>query len=410
MNILILSQYYPPETGACAHRIAGLARYLAAQQHAVTVLTGFPHYPAQQLYPGYTVSWCQPDSDGVVRLLRCWLLTLPPKSPLHRLLTYLGFFVSALWAGCFRAGPQDVIVATSGPMFVGVAGALLAWVKGCPFVLDVRDLWPERIVAAGELHNRPLIWLLERLEAFMYWRAQHIVCVTAGLQQKLREKGLPAQHSTVITNGTDPALFQPARAASQAFAPYGIPAGSFIIVYAGTLGLLQDHEMFLQTAEALRPYPEVYLVLIGEGVKRALLQQEAERRQLSHLVLLPNMPRAQLAALLPAAHVGMNPNTAVTHNIMAIPVKMFDYMACGLPVVLANAGEVQTILAEAQAGVCTPPGDVPRFVQALCALYHDPAQRAAMGARGRQLVLEHYATEVLAQRFEKVLLQQCRTR
>ena len=406
MNILFLTQYYPPETGACANRISGFARYLASQQHTVTVLTGFPHYPLQQLYPGYKVSWCQPDTDGLVRLLRCWLLTLPASSPWHRLLTYLGFFVSALWAGCFRAGPQEVVVATSGPIFVGVAGALLAWIKGVPFVLDVRDLWPERVVVAGELRNRLLIWLLERLETFMYWRAAQLVCVTDGLRQKLRQKGIAERHLEMIPNGTDPDLYQAAAPAPDAFVPFGVPAGRFVIVYAGTLGLLQDHDLFLRTAEAIQASPDMYLVLIGEGVKRPLLQQEASKRHLTRLRLVPNMPRDQLATLLPSAQLGINANTAVEHNIMAIPVKMFDYMACGLPVVVANAGEVRAIVEDAQAGVCTPPGDVAGFVQALRRLYEHPGQRAEMGARGRRLLLERYATRVLARRFETLLVQQ----
>jgi glycosyltransferase involved in cell wall biosynthesis len=405
MKVLILSQYYPPETGACAHRISGFARYLAAHGHAVTVITGLPHYPHRALYPGYRVAWCQPDADGDVHLLRCWLARLAPRSPLHRLLNYLGFFLSALWAGCFRCGPQDVIVATSGPIFVGFAGALLAWLKRTPFVLDVRDLWPERIVAAGEFRHRLAIWLLARIETFMYWRASRIVCVTAGLYERLRQRGRPAPQLSIITNGTDPEVFRLAEQSAEAFTRFGIPRQSFIVVYAGTLGLLQDHALLLHTATALQAYADIYLVLIGEGVKKAEVQAEAVKRRLTRLIFLPNLSREQLATVLPAAHIGINANTHVAHNRMAIPVKMFDYMACGLPVVLANDGDVPAIVAEAQAGLCTPPGDADLFVQAILTLYHDAAKRSEMGARGRAFVLERYATQVLAGHFEALLLQ-----
>ena len=152
-----------------------------------------------------------------------------------------------------------------------------------------------------------------------------------------------------------------------------------------------------------RSTADIFLVLIGEGVKRAFLEEESIKQRLSNIRFLPNLSKEQLAELLPAAKIGMNPNTNIHHNRMAIPVKMFDYMACELPVVLANDGEVKTIVEQNGAGFCTQPGDTQSFVAAVLNLYRDEKLRADMGKRGRQLVLARYSIEALAREFEKAL-------
>lgn len=402
MKILILSQYYPPETGACSNRISGFARHLANRGHEVTVVTGFPNYPYSKLYPGYARRWCSGDFDGRVKLLRTWLSIRRPKRPLDRFINYLGFFISSLWASIFKAGPQDIVVATSGPILVGFAGALLAIVKRKTFVLDLRDVWPERIVAAGEFKNPVALKILEWIENFMYAHAAQIICVTEGLREKLLQKGVSASKLKVITNGTDPEIFLPS-ASGKNLSEYGIPEGSFVVAYTGSIGLLQDHELVLECAERLKPFEDIYFLMMGEGVRRDYLEAEAKHRGLSRVVLVPNKPREEVARILACAKIGINTNTNVNHNQMAIPVKMFDYMACQLPVVLANEGEVAAIVEDGHLGICTPPGDVESFSEAILRLYKNHDLREEMGKNGRRVVLDHYSIYRLSADFEDSL-------
>ena len=402
MKVLILSQYYPPETGACSNRISGFARHLADHGHPVTAITGFPNYPYSKLYPGYARRWCVADSDGRVKLFRTWLSIRLPKRPLDRFMNYLGFFISSLWAGLFKVGPQDVIVATSGPILVGFAGALLASLKRKPFVLDLRDVWPERIVAAGEFKNPLALKILGWVESFMYARAAQIICVTEGLREKLLQKGVPADKLKVITNGTDPEIFLPSIKGKN-LSEYGIPESAFVVAYTGSMGLLQDHELVLECAERLKSFEDIYFLMMGEGVRRNYLESEAKRRGLGRIVFLPNQPREEVARILARAKIGINTNTHVNHNQMAIPVKMFDYMACQLPVVLANEGEVAAIVTEGHLGICTPPGDAASFAEAILRLYRDQPLREEMGKNGRRIVISRFSTHILASQFEEAV-------
>ncbi len=402
MKILILSQYYPPETGACSNRISGFARYLAAHGHEVTVVTGFPNYPYHKLYAGYRRQWYSSDTDGRVKLMRTWLSIRLPNRPRDRFANYLGFFISSLWACFFKAGPQDVIVATSGPILVGFAGALTALVKRKPFVLDLRDVWPERIVAAGEFKNPVALKVLEWVENFMYARAAQIICVTQGLREKLIRKGVSEKKLTVITNGTDPEMFLPSSGGKN-LSEYGIPENAFVVAYTGSMGLLQDHELVLQCAEKLKEYSDIYFLMVGEGVRRESMEAEARRRGLERVMFLANVPREEVARILSRAKIGINTNTNLDHNQMAIPVKMFDYMACQLPVVLANEGEVAAIVRDGHLGICTPPGDAASFAEAILRLYRDHDLREEMGKNGRRVVVSRFSSRILASQFEDLL-------
>lgn len=403
MKILILSQYYPPETGACSNRISGFARGFARAGHEVTVITAFPNYPFHRLYSGFKRKWVSEDRDGPVRLLRTWLTIRVPNRPRDRFLNYLGFFLSSLSAALFKAGKADILLATSGPILVGFSGALAAWIRGIPFVLDLRDVWPERIIAAGEFKNPLALRILEWMERFLYRRAAKILCVTEGLRENLIQKGVPDHRLHVITNGTDLSLYEPGTGAEFSWESLGLPPTVFAVVYAGTLGLLQDHQLVIESADRLRSHHDIHFILVGEGVKRASVQAEVQKRELTQVHLLDNLPRRELAALLSHAHIGINSNTDIVHNQMAIPVKMFDYMAAGLPVVIANDGEVERLVREGDIGICVRPGDVHAFSEAILRLFHNRSEAKRMGGKGKTLAEDRFNLEKLTLRVEKIL-------
>ncbi|MDD5218845.1 MAG: glycosyltransferase family 4 protein, partial [Candidatus Omnitrophica bacterium] len=384
------------------NRISGFARHLVRMGHEVTVITGLPNYPVRKLYPGFRVRWCQIDQDGGVKLWRTWLTICYPKRPIHRLMNYLGFFFSSLSAAFFCAGRHDVIIATSGPILVGFSGVILSLFKRKPLVLDLRDMWPERVVAAGEFANPLAVKILEFVEKMMYWRASRIICVTQGLHDHLLEKEVPARKLAVITNSTDPVFFEQ-DVRGKVFEEFGIAENAFVAVYAGNFGIFQDLELILDAAQNLATHHEIRFLLVGEGVKRRSLEEETARRGLNNVHIGPNLDRHQLARVLKKSKVGLNANTCIAHNAMAIPVKMFDYMACGLPVVLANTGEVEKIVEESKAGFCVPQGSVESFSEAILKLYRDDRARCEMGQNGTRFVRKHFDARVLSDKLAGIL-------
>ena len=167
--------------GAPAARVSELSRHWAGAGHEVTVLTGFPNHPTGIVPPQYRVKFRHLVSreliDGV-NVVRSWLFPFPNRKAHERMLNYSSFCVSSASTGMFLSRP-DVIIATSPQLLVGLSGWWLAHYKRVPFVFEVRDLWPESLVAVGVgNHNSWLHRSLARVAGFLYRSSQHIVVVS----------------------------------------------------------------------------------------------------------------------------------------------------------------------------------------------------------------------------------------
>ena len=147
MKILYLSQYFPPEMGAPAGRVAELSRLWVEEGHEVTVLTGFPNHPTGIVPPEYRRKFrrlVSHETDNGVRVVRTWLLPFPNRKAHERILNYSSFCISAAITGVFLDQPE-LVIATSPQLLVGLSGWWLARCKRVPFVFEVRDLWPESL-------------------------------------------------------------------------------------------------------------------------------------------------------------------------------------------------------------------------------------------------------------------------
>lgn len=213
MKILYVSQYFPPEMGAPAARVSELARYWAAAGHEVTVLTGFPNHPTGVLHPDYRARFrrliCREQVDGI-KVIRTWLMPLPNRKAHERMLNYSSFCLSACLAGTFLKRP-NVVIATSPQLLVGIAGWWVSRIKNVPFVLEIRDLWPESLEAVGVGNCRSVLHrVLGRIAGFLYQACHHLVVVTPAFKEHIvREWGVLDEKISVVPNGVDTDLFSP---------------------------------------------------------------------------------------------------------------------------------------------------------------------------------------------------------
>jgi len=186
MNILFFTHYFPPEGNAPATRVYELCRRWVKAGHTVTVITGVPNVPNGVVYDGYRNRLRQEENVAGIRVIRVWTYLAPNKGKGRRIVNYLSYMFSAILCGMFVKRP-DVIIATSPQFFCGWAGAVVSRLRRLPFILEVRDIWPESIEAVGAMSNRSLLRFLERLELRLYAAADHIVTVGEGYKQKLME-------------------------------------------------------------------------------------------------------------------------------------------------------------------------------------------------------------------------------
>jgi putative colanic acid biosynthesis glycosyltransferase WcaI len=408
MRVLYLSQYFPPEVGATQTRAHEMARYLVQAGHQVTMLAEIPNHPSGIIPPAYCGKlWERRPLDGI-DVIRLWVITSPHKGFRQRMLFYLSYMVMAILAG-LAVGLRlrrryDVIYATSPPLFVGLAGAILSILLRTRLVFEVRDLWPESAVALGELSSPRAIRLAEYVERFCYRQARQIVVVTRGIAQRLRERGIRPRRIVLIPNGANVDQFHPAPAEAAALRESLGLGDRFVAIYAGIHGVAQGMDTLVATARLLQDDPDIVLLLVGEGPRKAAVRAAQVAGRLTNLRLLDEQPRDAMAGYLSLAGCAIVPLRDDPLFAGALPSKLFEGLACGTPVVLsAPAGEATAVLAAAQAGIAVPPEDPAALAAAIRRLRDRPAEAAAMGARGRAFVAAHYTRRESARRLAEVL-------
>ncbi|HEX6851068.1 MAG TPA: glycosyltransferase family 4 protein [Candidatus Polarisedimenticolaceae bacterium] len=403
MRILYASQYFPPEMGAPAARVSALARRWAARGHDVTVLTAFPNHPTGVIPPEYRGEIRRLETWHGARVVRTFVWAAANKGVLKRGIAYASWAASAIALGHGPAGRPDLVLATSPQFLVALSGWALSRLKGVPFVLEVRDLWPDSIVAVGALPpHSPAIRALRRLERFVYGQADLVVSVTRSFVPHLRSNG--ARRVAVIPNGADPEQFRVDASRDALRERYGL-GDRFVAVFAGTLGMAHGLETVIDAAERLRDDPRFLFWLVGEGARRSELEAEAARRGLTNVRFEGQVDRSAIPGVLAAADASLVLLRPTPLFETVLPSKMFEAMAAGCPIVLGVRGEACEVLETSGGGIAIPPGDADALVAALRRLAADPVGARRMAERGRAFVAREYSHEAMAERYERELLE-----
>src|SRR5438552_3232832 len=205
-HILFVTPYYPPEITAPAVRISETGVRLVRQGHRVTVLTTFPNFPTGVVPPEYRGHMIQQEVLDGINIVRVWSYASPNKGFFRRILAQFSFGFLAAFLGWKAVGRPDVIIVESPPLFDAIAGRILAWLKRCPFIFTIADLWPEAAIQMGVLRNQVLIRLSEWLEWSTYRRAGLVWVVSEGVRELLIQRGLSPERIFLLTNGVDTAF------------------------------------------------------------------------------------------------------------------------------------------------------------------------------------------------------------
>lgn len=402
MRLLFLSHYFPPEVNAPANRTFEHARIWAREGHEVHVVTGFPSHPRGVLFPGWERRWHRHEVVEGVHVHRVWTYLAPNAGVVRRTLNYLSFVPTSVWRA-LRLGRFDVILATSPQFFNAVAGYLSAVLKRTPWVFELRDLWPESIVAVGAVRPSLAIRLLERLELRMYRHASRVVCVTKAFVRTLVERGVPAARLAYVPNGIEPEAWEGAERAEAWRERLGAGPEDVAVTYVGTVGMAHGLGMVLDAAERLRDEPRIRFAVVGEGAERERLQREARVRGLESVKFAGMVPRADVPSVLAASDVSLVLLRDAPTFRTVLPSKMFEAMAAAKPVVLGVDGQAREVLEASGGGVFVPPGDAGRLADVLRELAHDAGRRSALGRAGRAFVAREFDRDAWARRFTRLL-------
>lgn len=399
MHILLVTHYYPPESNAPANRAYEHARAWVAQGHAVTVVTAAPSHPRGEVYPGYDNAFSQTVIDGI-RVIRLPTMLAANRGVAARSLAFVGFFAS-VWRYRRRLPASDVVISSTPQFFCGLAGRLLR-APGRPWVLEVRDLWPESIVAVGAMRRNAAIRVLEALETWAYRSADLVVTTTESHRRHVlaRAPGAPA---IVIANGITVGLLAVDGQARTAVRDELGLGERFAAAYFGTHGMAHRLETILDAAEILRGDDRIAFILAGDGAAREAIEAGVQARALSNVRVLGQQPRERMAALWAASDAALVllKRTPTFDNVL--PSKLIEAMSLGKPVILGVAGEARALLEAANAGIAIPPEDGAALADAVVRLAVDRQLAERAGAAGRAYALAHFDRRVLAGRMVEAI-------
>lgn len=400
MRVVLLTQYFPPEVGAPQTRIEALARGLSGRGVEVVVHTCPPHYPDGEVKAPYRNRLLGRERMGEARVVRSAVYPAANRGFARRLGGHLSFASSAL-ATAPAAGPADVVVVETPPLFLAGAAIAYAKAKRARLVLNVADLWPDSAIELGALNSPVAIRGARVVERAAYRAAASITCPTEGIVEVLERRPESAGKAVLMRPAVDLDRFDAATdrdAAQPADAPLRV-------LYAGTVGLAHGLGTLLDAAELLAAQggPAVEVTIAGDGADGPALRERLARGGLDNVRMLGAVPADRIPGLYAESDVAvvMLRDVPLFHG--ALPTKMLEAMAAARPVVLAARGEAARVLDRAGAGVTVVPEDSAALAGAFADLAADPRRRGALGAAGRRAVEREFGRGPWLDRWQELL-------
>ena len=380
MHILFLTDNFPPEGNAPATRTYEHAREWVKLGHDVTVITCAPNFPEGLLFSGYKNKWYQREVMDGINVVRVKTYITANEGFARRILDYISFGVMGGIAGLFQKRP-DVIVSTSPQFFCACGAWVLSVIRWRLWVFELRDIWPASITAVGAMEKNTVIGVLEKLEMFLYRRADRIVAVTNSFKAELIERGIDGDKIDVVINGVDLSKYSPAESKNSALADeYGL-ADKFVVGYIGTHGMAHALDRVLDAAERLQGNDDVRFLFAGGGAERASLEQLAVERGLSNVVMMPRQTKEAMPDVWSLCDISLISLRDTPLFTKVIPSKIFESMGMGLPMVIAcPAGEATEIIEGTSSGVVVEPENPEALADCIAGLYFDRARLSELAS------------------------------
>lgn len=403
MRILYLSHYFHPEGNAPAKRVYEMCRRWVRLGHEVTVITCAPNVPSGVVYDGYRNTWLRRETVEGIETIRVWTYLAANRGTALRIVNYLSYMVLAVIAG-LRTQRPDLVIATTPQFFCGWAGVWVSRLRRLPFILEIRDIWPESIVAVGALGSPRLLRLLEHWERSMYRAATRIVTVGEGYQQQLEARGVDSERIDVVHNGVDRKAFVGAGDGSQVRAEFGL-GDAFVVSYVGTIGLGSGLDVVLRAARRLESEGrrDIVFMLVGDGAVREDLERRARAERLDRVVFTGLQDKARIPAILAATDACLVHLTGQDLFRSVLPSKIFESAAMAKPIIMGVRGFAADLVERAEAGICIEPENETELVEAACRLAGDRALARKLGESGRERIAAHYDYDDLAARYLAII-------
>jgi glycosyltransferase involved in cell wall biosynthesis len=402
MNILFLTDNFPPEVNAPATRTFEHCVEWVEQGADVTVITCAPNFPHGKVYKGYRNRLYHKEVVQGITVIRVWTYIAANEGFLKRILDYTSFAISAFLAGLFVKA--DIIVATSPQFFTALSGKNLSFFKRTPWVMEVRDLWPESIKTVGAMKDNVIIKYLEWLEKRCYKSASKIITVTDSFKTEIIKKGIDASKISVVKNGANLELFLPGKK-DQALLKSLNLEGKFILGYLGTHGMAHKLDFLLDCANNLKG-TNYHFLLIGSGAEKENLLNKQKTENITNVTLLDSVSKKELKRYISILDVSLINLRKSELFKTVIPSKIFENAAMEIPILLGVDGEARGLVEEFKAGLYFEPENEKDFIKKLEMIMR-PELRNSFKRGGKNLAMA-YDRKKMARMMRDQLIEVCK--
>ncbi|MCK5135403.1 MAG: glycosyltransferase family 4 protein [Bacteroidales bacterium] len=400
MKILFLTDNFPPEVNAPATRTIEHCKEWVKAGAEITVITCFPNFPQGKVYDGYQNSWKKTEWIDGIKVIRVWSYISANEGFFKRTFDFISFSVTAFIHGLFEKA--DIIIATSPQFFTALAGRSLSFWKRKPWIMEVRDLWPESIKTVGAIKDNIIIRYFEKEEKWCYRSSKKIVTVTEGLKQKIHQKGIPFDKIDVVNNGANLDLYQPQSKNEKIVKELKLN-NKKVLGYLGTHGMAHKLDFILDCARQLQKKDaSFHFLFIGNGAEKNKLVQKVESEKIHNVTMLDSVAKKEVMdylSVLDAAIINLRKSDLFKG---AIPSKIFEATAMQIPLLIGVDGEARRIVEKFGAGYYYEPENVSDFIDKTEKLFSESADTESI-KKGCQELAKTYDRKRLAKKMYDII-------
>lgn len=400
-RILFLTHYFPPEVNAPANRTYEHCR-LWVKDANVTVITNFPNHPEGRLFPGYKNRLIQKETIEGIKVVRLLTIITPNEGFLLRTFNYIFFMLISVLYVTISNLKFDVVIATTPQFFCGLAGKYISKIRRKPFILELRDLWPESIIAVGALKNKAVISFLERMEMKLYKSTNKIISVTVSFKEKLVSRNIDGNKIEIIYNGVSLELFSNHKEIADKDLSAFLESG-FKIGYIGTIGMAHSIITLVNAAEKLRDN-DIKFAIVGSGAEKKNIEDEIKSRNLKNIRIFPLQPKEEIPSIIEKLNVFCVHLKKKKLFETVIPSKLFEGMIMKKPILIGVDGESRKIIEDSKSGIYFEPENADDLIEKILQLKNNPNLLEKSGFNGFNLVTKEFNRKIIAEKYLNIIM------
>ncbi len=376
MKIALLTQYYKPEMGAPQNRLYEMLNGLKKLGNEVTVVTGMPNYPTGRIFSEYKGKLSMEEVVDNITVKRYWLYASNSKNKLPRIWNMISFSIMALFSYNFlRKKKLEYLVVESPPLTLPLTGYILAKLTGAKLISNISDLWPLSAMEMGAMSKDGLVYkILEKMEKFIYKKSHICMGQSAEICEYIRNHG--GKNVYLFRNGVDPKRFDN-------FPDTSINNQKIKIVYAGLLGFAQGIYDVCQNINFKELNVEFHIY--GAGGEQELIEKYIADNPNNGIFYHGKVTRDEIPSVLRSANATLVP---LMKNIFgAVPSKIYESMAAGIPIIFSGEGEGERIIKEYDLGWVAPAKNYKAMIDNIRKLANNPEEVAIKKANCKECAL-----------------------